>query len=529
MLVVWCLSEAVLAVVLNVVMTFANCRSIAQYLAACNSQKFTGILGIRSASGTVWNIRFFIGRIIGEAGGVEPVGRWLRHLHRVLPDIDWQAVGDPDIPLGDLGKCWNTKLLDSLLTQQFIDRGQAKSVSRSSVIDVLFDIALEEERTSLHRTPPLSYAPTACLKLMGDKSLLLPLDVDDVWETATTQLERWMEANGNGNSPNLVPEIANPTLLEQLVSQDVWQLFSRLMDGKNSLRDVAEVLDKQVDMVYLSLCPFILANAIVLEDRLSPVTELDPDFSQQPEAVRPPFEKTNSQVDAVSLATEPAGSDRKSSGKAARTSAWETSPLLASNSTNGVTARECEQRSTNVHSEIASNDPQLDSTQNRSYANTPHSPTHSTGGGVQGSAASSPLLAQASGDGHPTIAYADDNSADRQLMQKVLSELGCNRVISISEPTLVLASLLDSPPDLVFLGLENAVDVCTQIRRISPLKHIPIVIVTSTDGVLERMRAKLAGAFGFIAKPISEDDLARVLHRFFGLAQSQRSLQSVNR
>ncbi|MEL7475507.1 MAG: hypothetical protein AAGJ55_04665, partial [Cyanobacteria bacterium J06555_12] len=48
-----------------------------------------------------------------------------------------------------------------------------------------------------------------------------------------------------------------------------------------------------------------------------------------------------------------------------------------------------------------------------------------------------------------------------------------------------------------------------------PLKHIPVTIVGHSDGVLERFRAKLAGAYGLVSKPIAEEDVARILHRYY--------------
>ena len=103
-------------------------------------------------------------------------------------------------------------------------------------------------------------------------------------------------------------------------------------------------------------------------------------------------------------------------------------------------------------------------------------------------------------------------------MQSVLGQLGCTRMIDISEPSLAIAALLDNTPDLVFLGLENACDICIRIRKISPLKHIPIAIVSRSDGVLERFRARLAGAIGLVAKPVGENDVALLLHRFYSAA-----------
>ncbi|MGL6343891.1 MAG: response regulator, partial [Waterburya sp.] len=64
--------------------------------------------------------------------------------------------------------------------------------------------------------------------------------------------------------------------------------------------------------------------------------------------------------------------------------------------------------------------------------------------------------------------------------------------------------LLALKPDLIFLDLmmpnTNGYEVCEKLRRISHFRNTPIVILTGNDGVIDRLKAKMVGASGFLSK-----------------------------
>ncbi len=111
----------------------------------------------------------------------------------------------------------------------------------------------------------------------------------------------------------------------------------------------------------------------------------------------------------------------------------------------------------------------------------------------------------------------DDNPQVCEIMRAIVTEAGY-RFISIQDATQALPRLLETKPDLIFLDLImpkiNGYEICGQIRRISSLVDVPIVILTDRDGLLDRVRSKVVGATEFISKPISRNAIEVSLDKY---------------
>ena len=116
-----------------------------------------------------------------------------------------------------------------------------------------------------------------------------------------------------------------------------------------------------------------------------------------------------------------------------------------------------------------------------------------------------------------TIACIDDSPSILNQMDSILSGAGC-RSVGIREPIQALPTLLNAQPDLIFLDLIMPVvtgyELCAQIRRVSALKDVPVVILTSNDGAFDRVRANLAGATDFLSKPVEIERIMDVLKKY---------------
>lgn len=103
----------------------------------------------------------------------------------------------------------------------------------------------------------------------------------------------------------------------------------------------------------------------------------------------------------------------------------------------------------------------------------------------------------------PLIACVDDSPLICNSMEKFLTDKGY-RFTGINDPLRAFSVLLALKPDLIFLDLmmpnTNGYEVCEKLRRIAHFRNTPIVILTGNDGVVDRLKAKMVGASGFLSK-----------------------------
>jgi chemotaxis family two-component system response regulator PixG len=117
----------------------------------------------------------------------------------------------------------------------------------------------------------------------------------------------------------------------------------------------------------------------------------------------------------------------------------------------------------------------------------------------------------------PLIACIDDSPQVCQMLEQMLVTNGF-RCLKIQDPIQALPNLIQNKPDLIFLDLImpviNGYEMCTQIRRISAFTNTPIIILTSQDGLLDRIRTRVTGATEFMPKPITVDKIMALIRKY---------------
>jgi two-component system, chemotaxis family, response regulator PixG len=115
------------------------------------------------------------------------------------------------------------------------------------------------------------------------------------------------------------------------------------------------------------------------------------------------------------------------------------------------------------------------------------------------------------------IACINDNIFTYQCLEKIFAEYG-HQSFGIQDPLKIVPTLIKNRPNLIFLDLvmssTNGYEVCGQIRKISSLKDVPVVILTSRDGSRDRQRAETVGANGFLGKPVQSESVVKMLDKY---------------
>jgi CheY-like chemotaxis protein len=122
------------------------------------------------------------------------------------------------------------------------------------------------------------------------------------------------------------------------------------------------------------------------------------------------------------------------------------------------------------------------------------------------------------------IFVVDDDLEDREILSEYFHEIGMFdrvRFFSNSEKALVeLNATRESSnlPRLIVLDLNmpilNGTQALLMIKREARLKHIPVIILSTSDNDEERRKCLSYGAVDYLVKPMSFDEGRDIVERF---------------
>jgi CheY-like chemotaxis protein len=119
---------------------------------------------------------------------------------------------------------------------------------------------------------------------------------------------------------------------------------------------------------------------------------------------------------------------------------------------------------------------------------------------------------------YKNILLIDDDDDDQEIFLEAAAEVSTTAICTaLSDATLALQKLIKQEliPDVIFLDLNmpvmNGQQFLTEIKKIPALKHIPVIIFSTTSHVPTIKITKELGAFDFITKPDKYDTLVSIL------------------
>lgn len=117
----------------------------------------------------------------------------------------------------------------------------------------------------------------------------------------------------------------------------------------------------------------------------------------------------------------------------------------------------------------------------------------------------------------PLVACVDDSPQVCNILEEIVTANGM-RFLKIQDAVQALPTLIQDKPDLIFLDLmmpiASGYEICTQLRRISSFANTPVIILTGNDGLLDRVRAKVAGSTDFLTKPVASDKVMGIVRKY---------------
>ncbi|TVP59844.1 MAG: response regulator [Nodularia sp. (in: Bacteria)] len=88
-------------------------------------------------------------------------------------------------------------------------------------------------------------------------------------------------------------------------------------------------------------------------------------------------------------------------------------------------------------------------------------------------------------------------------------------VVAINDPLKAVMSIIRHKPDLILLDLNMAgidgYELCRIIRNHTKFQNTPVIFVTGYKGIVDKVKAKLVGASGYLTKPFTRVELLKIV------------------
>lgn len=126
------------------------------------------------------------------------------------------------------------------------------------------------------------------------------------------------------------------------------------------------------------------------------------------------------------------------------------------------------------------------------------------------------------------ILIVDDNAGDIRLVQEALRETKVNNDLSICHDGMEAMAFLRKQvgyenvpsPDLILLDLnmprKNGLEVLQEIKTDNDLKHIPVVILTTSSADSDVVKSYKLRANCYISKPVDFNQFMQVIQSIVG-------------
>lgn len=361
---------------------------------------FSGEVKLVNPGKEEWRFYLYMGRLICATGGEHSVRRWRRNLATCLPEIASDA-GYLEQQLNSISEskvkfCWEYELLKRWLSDGKAQREGVMKMVNSILVEVFFD---------LNQSPEITFHLDENFSIPISEQIFL-LDASQVIVPAWQQWQDWVRMKLGDRSPNKAPVIRSAKSLQEKTSPKTYDAFTKLFNGRSTLRDIAIKLKRDLPQFTASLLPYIqqgyidLVTVADLPAPISPVTVIQP-------------ENTNA----------------------------------------------------------------------------------------------------------PIIVCVDDSPMICETMGAIVQRAGY-QFLGINEPLKAIAKILATKPQLIFLDLvmpdSNGYEICASLRKLSLFNSTPIIILTSNDGMIERVRSKMIGASDFMTKPINPAEVLIMISKHLG-------------
>lgn len=114
------------------------------------------------------------------------------------------------------------------------------------------------------------------------------------------------------------------------------------------------------------------------------------------------------------------------------------------------------------------------------------------------------------------VMVIDDSKTIRRTAETLLKKEGCD-VLTAVDGFEALAKISDQRPSIIFVDIMmprlDGYQTCALIKNNPQFRGIPVIMLSSKDGLFDKARGRIVGAEQYLTKPFTRDELLGAIQR----------------
>ncbi len=115
------------------------------------------------------------------------------------------------------------------------------------------------------------------------------------------------------------------------------------------------------------------------------------------------------------------------------------------------------------------------------------------------------------------VMVIDDSKTIRRTAETLLVREGCD-VVTATDGFEALAKIADHSPQIIFVDIMmprlDGYQTCALIKNNQTFKTVPVIMLSSKDGLFDKARGRIVGSEQYLTKPFTREELLGAIRTY---------------
>ena len=115
------------------------------------------------------------------------------------------------------------------------------------------------------------------------------------------------------------------------------------------------------------------------------------------------------------------------------------------------------------------------------------------------------------------VMIIDDSRTIRRTAETLLTREGCD-VVTATDGFEALSKIADHSPQIIFVDIMmprlDGYQTCALIKNNQTFKTVPVIMLSSKDGLFDKARGRIVGSEQYLTKPFTREELLGAIRKY---------------